>query len=96
MGKHLHVEGALAPAPLPLRHDVLERLSRQAFYLFVGRAIRERRRRRGLTIARLSHEADVNYDTIRRIERGCLAMRLLPFLRLAQALGVDPTALTPL
>lgn len=61
--------------------------------LQVGRNIRAERTRRGWSREALASDADVSSMQIARMERGEMDTGILKYLRVARALGIDPTVL---
>jgi transcriptional regulator with XRE-family HTH domain len=58
-----------------------------------GRNLFVARRRAGLTQAALAKAAGMERDSVQKIESGGRSVRLLTFLRLADALRIDPCRL---
>ena len=61
----------------------------------VGRRIRELRKRKGLSLARLAERADLNDKYIGQVERGDENLTLRSLLKIAAALEVPVTDLFP-
>jgi transcriptional regulator with XRE-family HTH domain len=58
-----------------------------------GRNVARRRRRLGISKEELAERAQMERDSIRKIEAGQRSVRLLTLLKLAEALDVDPCEL---
>jgi transcriptional regulator with XRE-family HTH domain len=65
------------------------------FAELLGPKIRRAREASGMSQAQVADRAGVGQSTVARYERGVLAPRLEPFVKVAIALGVSPCALLP-
>jgi len=67
----------------------------EAWYVALGRNLVAARQAAGLRQYRVAHRAALWPASLCRYESGELKLRVGPFLRLAAALGVAPSALIP-
>ncbi len=65
----------------------------QAYLNFIGANVHRLRAREDLTQEALSEVAGLDVRFLRRVERGSVMLRFDTFIRLADALGVEPGAL---
>lgn len=66
---------------------------RPAFQRALGRAVKERRRKLGLTQEQLANDSDLHQRWISNVEQGWRNPSLLSLRRLAEALGISVSEL---
>lgn len=71
----------------------MPRMRNLSFDLCVGRAIKEQRKKTGMSQEKLGEIVGVSYQQIQKYENGVSAISILMFIRIARVLKIHPVEL---